>query len=409
MARRISPALADLSQDIAGDIPVDLILRWATGARSKVFHQTLIEPHLIKGTVVSSDSAGLSKLSAQKTLFEVLQLTSQPKEIIYAYGKIIGGRAIGMWIADNTQMFYSEDISPDKILAQMSAAQTEINNLPVKVGIGIHRGEFIDIGGGLFGSDADVIEDVTENHTEGGELVVSHNVKSNFNEYTESFRIRSDLSPQFTMPFYRFEYDSTSLQSLGKSQDSFYPAPFDLDFSQYLRTVDIQDKAKLADIEKKYTANSIVILFKVQHRKRRLLLDQLTDWVIVNSLMNKYKSNSRTITKIKSNGNLGIFLSRDPQDAFEFAYDLSHKLKAANYEVSFGISYGEVFLFPVNDAATEIAGSPVNIASKLAEDKGEAGHIYIESTVQVPHLPGKSEPFAVTVSGVELTGKMVTL
>lgn len=407
MARRISPALADLSQDIAGAIPVDLILRWATGTRSKKFHLTLIESHLIKGIVVSSDASGLSKLSAQKTLFEVLQLTSQPKEVIYAYGKHIGGRAIGMWIADNTQMFYGEEILPDAVLAQMQAAQVEISQLPVQVGIGVHRGEFIDIGGGLFGENADLVESITESHTEAGEIVVSDEVKSILKDKTKSFRVRSDLSLHFRIPFYRMEYDTRVLQSANKSADSFYPAPFDEDFFKYLKTVDAQDKAKLAAIEKKYTTQTIVILFKVRHRNHRLLLDQLTDWVIVNSLVNKYKAHSSSITKVKSNGNLGIFLSRDPQAAFEFAFDLSHKLKAANYDVSFGISYGEVFLFPIKDGATEIAGNPVNIASKLAEDVGSHGKIYIEKSVAFTPKHLSLEPFSFKISGVEIRGQAI--
>ncbi len=117
--RLISPSLADVSQDIAGTIPLEIILRWANTNKSKKSHTNLLDSYRVSGTVVSSDSSGLSRLSQDKTLFEVMKLVSKPKEVIFKYGKAIGGAEIGVWAADNTQMFYQDSIQPSNVVKQM--------------------------------------------------------------------------------------------------------------------------------------------------------------------------------------------------------------------------------------------------------------------------------------------------
>ncbi len=405
MAKRILPALADLSQDIAGTIPVDLILRWATGQRSREMHRKLLKPYTIYGTAVSSDSAGLSRLSLEKTLLEVLQLVSQPKEIIFAYGKKIGGRAIGMWIADNTEMFYGSGISPQSVLEQMLSAQQEINHLSVKVGLGIHTGEYIDIGGGLFGDEADFIEDVAENYTEGGEVVVSLPLKEKLHlSHASALSLRADL--RFKIPVYRVNYEHLNISGV-KDSDTRYPHPFDQNFFDYLTRSPLADPAVVAEIKKNYSVQTNVLLFKIRHRRRKLLLDQLTDWVIANSLINKQLQNEN-ITKIKSNGSLGIFICNEIKNLIEFAMSLKAKLEDTDFSATFGMSGGEVFLFPISKSIKEIAGSPVNIASKLAEDVGKKNAIYMDDSINIPpnYLP-KCVPFSVPASHVQLQGNML--
>ena len=83
----VHPSLADLPQDFAGSIPVDLVRNWVESDKTAHHHQRLLQPFMVTGTIVSSDSAGLSKISQERSLLEVTQLVSQPKEIIYSYGK----------------------------------------------------------------------------------------------------------------------------------------------------------------------------------------------------------------------------------------------------------------------------------------------------------------------------------
>ena len=173
----IIPALADLSQDIAGPIPVVLVQEWVESARDAHTHARLLAPYERIGTIVCSDSAGLSKLSVGRPLVEVMKLVSEPKEILYRYGSAIGGKAIGVWLADNTQMFYNKSVAMGDVVNQMIAAQNAMRSLQVKVGIGIHHGKVYKIGSGIYGSDVEEIEGYTEEETRGGEIAVSRTVK----------------------------------------------------------------------------------------------------------------------------------------------------------------------------------------------------------------------------------------
>ena len=56
-------SLADLWRDIAGAIPPDLVLRWNERDRSADRHDTLLAPFRARGTIVSVDSAGLSRMT----------------------------------------------------------------------------------------------------------------------------------------------------------------------------------------------------------------------------------------------------------------------------------------------------------------------------------------------------------
>src|SRR6187402_792191 len=103
---RIIPALADLTQDIAGPVPLDLLYSWATGEQDDARAEELLAPFRVEGTVVSTDTSGLSRMTTERDLLDVLCLISEPKQIVHSIGLEIGGRPIGLWVADNTQMFY---------------------------------------------------------------------------------------------------------------------------------------------------------------------------------------------------------------------------------------------------------------------------------------------------------------
>ena len=81
------------------NIPRKLIAQWLKSDRSEDTQKELLLPYRYEGTVVCSDSTSLSLLTQSLSLLEVLKIFSEPKEIIHAYGKAIGGEAIGFWFA----------------------------------------------------------------------------------------------------------------------------------------------------------------------------------------------------------------------------------------------------------------------------------------------------------------------
>jgi hypothetical protein len=398
--RFIAPALADLSQDIAGVIPVDLIQNWAETPKDLVAQKKLLAPHTKIGTVVSSDSAGLSKLASQKTLLEVMKLVSEPKEIIFSYGKHIGGEAVGIWAADNTQMFYGEGIDPSSIIHQMVLAQKEIEALAVKVGLCAHHGEFILLGGGIFGHDAELVEEIAENHTSGGEILVTNLLKQKL-----SSEIIKNLTQSAHEHALKINYSGLSI--LGeKSKDYMYPTPFTVDFFEAVRNIDLSDSSQLEKMYQKYSFDKIVVLTKVNHTPRTLLLDSLTDWTLANAITTNL-AKTYGIEMIKSNGSLGIYVTESIEQAVEFSLDLRIAMRDNGYIVTTGISKGEVLIFPLENGDKEIAGNPVNVASKVAEDAGEQGCIFIESSADSMESDGNVEEFEISISGVSIKGKKI--
>src|SRR3954469_860406 len=76
---KVIPALANLTQDIAGPVPVRLLQDWAKGEQNLDAAQTLLNSFRIMGTVVTTDSSGLSKVTREMDLLEVVQWISDPK------------------------------------------------------------------------------------------------------------------------------------------------------------------------------------------------------------------------------------------------------------------------------------------------------------------------------------------
>ena len=159
-----------VAQKIAGKIPLDLLTKWNSGKRSYERQRELTMPYRVKGVAVSSDSAGLSKLSGSRPLLEVLWYIHQPKEIVFARGHAVGGMPVGIWAADNTFMFYPDDKCPaaDVVCAMVQAQSENTATSKVQIGLGCHLSDYIRFGDILFGDQAELVEELAEEFTKGG-------------------------------------------------------------------------------------------------------------------------------------------------------------------------------------------------------------------------------------------------
>ena len=74
-------------------------------------------------------------------------------------------------------------------------------------------------------------------------------------------------------------------------------------------------------------------------------------------------------------GTLGIYVFDDAPAALAFAR--SFRLEFAKHDIAcrIGIDAGAVLLFDLPAGGKDIAGSPVNMASKMAQDKGVANRL----------------------------------
>lgn len=396
MTRRLfSPVLADLRQDIAGLVPVELVQAWATSDQDQAAQERLLEPYRIEGTVVCSDAAGLSKLSKQRPYLEVLRMVEAPKEIIHAYGINAGGHAIGTWAADNTEMFYPASTDPLRVLEAMAAAQTAMAAAGgVQAGMSVHQGTFYAIGGGLFGEEADYVEQVGEDHTHGGEIILTESLQETASAHWPG-RIVPCADSLLAKPVSRFEYLGLSLD-IQPAHGTVYPSPFKPEVGIFLKQPNLSDKEKELFLQPYIRAGSVIFL-KLRHRTSEFLLDRLADWAAAATVSRK-TADEHAVETVKTNGDIGIFLSPDPATARTFGLALREALKATDFACNIGISTGETYVFPLPDGGREIAGGPVNTASKLSEEMADTpGALCIQDAID-------GKPFCVTFSGVELKG-----
>lgn len=399
--------MADLRQEFAGTVPVEVIKAWEVSTKQSHDQNEILRPFEREGYYVTTDSAGLSRLTAERTLIEVMRLVSEPKEIIFEHGRAIGGRGVGIWAADNSAMFYDAGrVSADQLVEKMAAAQKRIHSGPLQIGMGIHRGKFWELGMSLFGEQADLVEHISEEFTEGQEIVLSETVRSELqSDWHGLLTLREDLTG-FKTPFYHLNYDEMTLwegfdSGLMQSPkpENFYPFPFSSDFFLAMK------RNNQAELESFYK-NKVVIMIKNYHHKERLLLQELTDWVVVNAVWMEI-AQKYDVEVVKSNGDLGIFVADRDSEAVEFAEDLLLSSRSGNDRVSIGLCRGDVLLFKLDgDAGKDIAGGAVNIASKISEDVEGNDTFYVESSVQIPsHHLSKFESFAIEKSKVVIAGQ----
>lgn len=396
---RLDISLADLREDIAGAIPAELVLAWNANAKGPTAHARLLEPYRVCGTLASSDSAGLSRLTQRYTLAQVMKLVSEPKELIFAHGTAIGGEGIGVWAADNTQMFYPDPIDPGQVVAQMLACQRAASTLTVRVGFGIHHGECYRLAGGLFGPQADWIEAIAEDDTAGGEIVVSEPVLAALPApLRAAARRREDLAARgalWSLTDYQGPLDARP----GERRD--YPTPFDRAFFDRIRGATLDELA--ADSLADCTRRTTVAFVKVAHGEQPFLLDQFTAMSLVDLSIRRVAAGHRADV-VKSTGTLAIVLFDDDQAALAFARDVIETTRALGTPARVGLARGDVLLFPLQGGGRDIAGQPVNIGSKLAEDSGLDG-ILVEDSLGAAGAAG--EPFSVTISRVEIRGRRI--
>lgn len=407
---RTIPALADVAKDISGPLPVGLLDDWAASTdRSHDAARLLLSPYRREGTVVSSDTAGLTKMTQERELLDVLWLVSEPMQILYAVGTAIGGHSVGVWEADNTEMLYPSGLSVDTIVDAMLEAQARIaERTKVRVGMCVHAGVFYEIGGGLFGGDAELVEELAENHAAGAELLVTNELVQRLvapNEY--ALTRRSDLDA--VHPAGTFSLRSSRRMASLRAAEGLYPHPFPADFFAMLRDPARRAEAAAAEgagaplverfvvfVARKGSARSQTDLASVLDE---LLLNQRMSAIVEESLVGSAQLAETT-------GGLAIVVFEKGREAVAFARTIRDRFREPSLPVSIGIDCGPVLLFPKSEGrAGTIAGDPINLSSKISEDLGEVGCIRItERAVEEAGGVDGGARFEAEISGVRICG-----
>ena len=397
------PGFFDLPASAGETLPVAIIGEWTTSAQTADVARALLAPHVLSGIVVSTDSAGLTRLGRERPLIEILALIGHPKEIIHACGRAVGGRALGVWAADNTQMFYPAAIAAERVVSLLRTTMERIRSeCELGIGMAAHAGDFFELSGGVYGTDAARVETVAEEHTEGGEFVVTDDVVRLLPAaHGFVFEARVDLAEKFGGVFRVTE--GLTIPGL-IATDIDYPTPYSSDFStqmaeythtrrdsrmprqayQELTVVVAECEPEVPDVPEVAVLNDLAITAAMK-RIGRSLLESLTGM------------------EVKTAGLLGIYTFADSRTAIEFARRFRDAFAERDVQCRIGIDAGPVLVFDLGGGSHDIAGSAVNVASKLAQDVGEYGRIQFSDAVAQRVGAGSSQPMSTyKVSGVEL-------
>lgn len=402
-----SPGLFDLVQDIIGGLPTKLVERWLDSRQTDDDALRLLKEHEVRGYTVVSDSAGLTRLTSQKGLMEILALINRPKEIVHAYGTAIGGDGVGIWAADNTQMFYPAATSADTLLSALLTVQDEIaRSCQVRIGLGAHLGNFYQVSGGLYGPEAEAIEGIAENRTEGGEIVVSQAVVDQLSRGDAFTLEQKDGAHTAAGTIYRV-LDGPRLVGV-RLPDGQYPIPYSEAFYADLLAYEqhLGDTAFGEQLAEKYLRHKTVVLIERQAPSSRTPESALLEALALSMMMKdtglRHLSPGDGV-EVKIAGPLGIYLFNEPAAAIRFAQQFRQDLATRDILCRIGVDLGPVLVGELSGGGLDIAGMPVNIASKMAQDVGEFGRMYLSEALHKQiDLPGFT-PLQYTVSGVRMT------
>jgi class 3 adenylate cyclase len=273
----------------------------------------------------------------------------------------------------------------------------------------IHSGRFYEIAGGLYGADADRVEELAEDCAGPGEILL-----------TDEFRrLLKDLP---VSGFDRRQFDlggdgiqSAWLLSLQRRMpeladgDPAYPHPFPQEFFRMLSRLHLPDEGAGArdGIYSRWLREKVV-LFIAHHRGIETpgALGDLLDSLVINALMEAVIGNLADPATIASSaGGLAILTFDKVDDALEIGRTAIVRLAENGIPARAAIDAGSVLLLQNPGGHSGIAGDPVNIASKLSEDAGRNGHISISDRAlqKLTHQP-EGERFEIRISNVQLSG-----
>ena len=400
---RFPPGFFDLPAGAGETLPLDIIAEWTRSSQTQEVARAILAPHTLRGTVVASDSAGLTKLTRDRSLIEILALLSHPKELIHGHGVAIGGRAVGIWSADNTLMFYESSIERDRVLSMLVTAMDRMRReCELGIGMAVHTGEFFELGGGVYGHDADRVETIAETHTEGGDLIA-----------TDTFARMLVNPQQFALAPLRFADEALGehfkvengprLEGLDVSNIN-YPAPFSDDFStglsRYART-----RRPSAVPRQAYQDLAVVLIIREREERDIPEVAVLNDLALTAAMKRIGTTLLRDLdgAEVKNSGVIGIYTFPAASTAVDFARAYRSALDEQGIQCAIGVDMGPVLIFELGNGTRDIAGLAVNVASKLAEDVGAFGRIQVSDGVAKESGMRRERPtLKFTVSGIDL-------
>lgn len=411
---RTIPSFADVSKDISGPLPAGLLDDWTAGSRTAEDARMLLAPYRREGFAIASDTAGLTKMTQERDLLDVLWLVSEPKQIIHAVGTAVGGESIGVWSADNTEMFFPAAVGADAVIDAMAEAQARIaERASVKVGLCIHAGVFYEVGGGLYGTDAQAVELLAETYARGAEILVTQELVDRMRAPSEYALLRRpELDAIHAKGVFSLA-SSRRLPSVGEPTN-IHPHPFPPAFYGLLKQRKCGSGACSLDPATYDTEQKECFVVFVARRPADVSegdLALLLDGLVQNERMTTILEETVDVRAhlAQGGGGISILIFDSGAEAVACARALRDRLARERVEVTIGVDRGPVLVFRRGPFCSGgVAGDPINLSSKISEDLGEPGKIRITDRAArgIEGLAG-AVAFADVISGVEVKGVIV--
>ncbi len=405
--KSVPQALFDLRAAFDSRRVADLGHDWEASSKTLEDAKRILAPYETEGTVVVSDSCGLSRLSKNRPLIEVLSLVQIPKDRLYAYGSRIGGIGVGIWAADNSAMFYPARIPVRDVLGAVWEARKSMTDAAVRIGIGIRSGTFYRIGDSLYGEAYASIEEVAENETGADEIVVGEEIVRKLGD-DPAFGFSERTGTARNGAFYRLE------RAPGGSSEEMSPTfgkyhfslPFPRNFHRLLREFP-DAKSERAQAAARYSRKKTVVLVETERHSgsdERAILEAVSADIRLRKSVRKHLRRFGG-KELKTGGGISIVAFDDTGRALDFSKELVERLKSENVSCRIGVDRSDILVFDLGKRGYEVAGTAVNVASKLAQDFGKFDSVYASVDADVPdEWKSVGTPFVTEISKVELRG-----
>jgi hypothetical protein len=160
-----------------------------------------------------------------------------------------------------------------------------------------------------------------------------------------------------------------------------YPYPYSQQVFEELRALgDPVDPSKLSAMHQRHARERTVVLVEREREEPDVPEIAVLNDLALSAAMTKVAARLLANTggdEIKTIGNLGIYIFEDGRAALEFARRFRALFRQQQVAVRIGMDRGQTLFFDLAGGRQDIAGMPVNLASKIAQDHGEFGRIYL--------------------------------
>ncbi len=353
-------------------LPKGTLQKWLASDRTDTTAEQLLEPYKVYGTVLISDASGLSKLSSKYDLVDLLGMIHQPKKILYEHALDIGGVAVGKWVADNTMLYFPETVDTKRIHDFLFSVQTLLSQQQVQTSMGVYTGEMYMIDNTVFGPEIEAFDHIAENDVPAGKVWCTEETLHYLNISTAT---NAEIDGYYVLPT-----EERVIPTMPENTLPTYPHGFTTEFYTMLDAYSVAPSQQQKEVMwNTYGQEKTVVFIQHKNSVHSSSLAGYLDRILISILWRNsiHALDIHALDLVKVEGTIAIFVM-DSSDIQSSVLLLKERLAQVGFSISGGVDRGMVLLFK-DHSISDIAGEPVNIASKLAEDIGEESTCYLVS------------------------------